>query len=56
MVAILDHEEIQNVVFALPLEKEVGPDGFPTFFFQMYWEVIKEDPVKEIHEFFGAKS
>ena len=28
----------------------------PTFFFQMYWQVVMDDVVKAIQEFFGARS
>ncbi len=38
------------------VDKAPGPDGFPTFFFQKYWEIIKDDIVKAIQEFFGEKN
>jgi len=39
-------QEIKSVVFALNKESAPGPDRFEAFFYQTYWEIIKEDVVK----------
>jgi hypothetical protein len=36
-------EEIRDVVFALKHNSAPGPDGFPSEFFEEFWEVIKND-------------
>ena len=35
--AIPKAEEVREDLFSLPVDKSLGPDGFPTFFFQTYW-------------------
>jgi hypothetical protein len=34
---------IKEVVFQMEHNKALGPDGFPTEFYQVFWEIIKED-------------
>jgi hypothetical protein len=36
-------EEIKSVVFSCYLEGAPGPDGIPFFFYQQFWDVIKQD-------------
>ena len=48
--------KLEMLSFSLPADKSPGPDGFSTFFFQMYWPVIMKDVVKAVQEFFGARS
>ncbi len=52
--AIPTSHEICQVLLSLPTDKALGLDGFPTFFLQKYYEVVKGDVVKEVQEFFGA--
>ena len=54
--AIPSLEEIHQALFSLPGDKAPGPDGFPTFFFQIFWNVVKNDVVKAVQEFFGARN
>lgn len=56
LVAIPKLEEIKEAIFALPAEKASNLDGFPTFFFQMYWVVIQYGLVRATQEFFGARN
>ena len=35
--AIPKAEEVSEALFCLPADKSPGLDGFPTFFFQLYW-------------------
>ena len=45
-------EEIKNAVFSLNKDSAPGPDGFGAFFFQTYWDIIKEDVIAAVLEFF----
>jgi hypothetical protein len=46
-----EEEEVRKVVMALEGDKAPGPDGFSIAFFQVCWEVIKEDIMKIFREF-----
>ena len=35
--------EVKNVVFQMEHNKAPGPDGFPAEFYQIFWELIKDD-------------
>jgi hypothetical protein len=39
-------------MFALPKDKAVGPDRFPTEFFQKYWDIIANDLHKVVTAFY----
>ena len=41
-------EEIKLALFKLSLDISPGPDGFETFFFQKYWEILGEELWKAI--------
>lgn len=45
-------EEIHNVVYALNPNSAPRPDGFGGGFFQTFWDIIKDDLVKVVLEFF----
>lgn len=36
-------EEIRKVVFAMPSNKSLGPDGFPSEFFKTSWPIVAQD-------------
>ena len=38
-----EEEEMRKVVIAMDRDKAPGPDGFFITFFQVCWEVVKED-------------
>ena len=54
--AIPSTSEVYESLFSLPTDKSPGLDGFPTFFFQMFWRVLMNDVVKAVHKLFGARS
>lgn len=54
--SIPNDQEVREVIFSLPADKSPGPNGFPTFSFQMYWQVVMGDVVKVVQDFFGARS
>jgi hypothetical protein len=46
-------KEVKEAIFEMKPNKASGPDGFPTEFYQRFWEVIKYDLMalfKEFHE------
>ena len=47
-------QEIKAVVFAINQESAPSPDGFGAFFYQTYWDIIKDDVVKVVLEFFTS--
>ncbi|KAK6149197.1 hypothetical protein DH2020_016722 [Rehmannia glutinosa] len=50
-------EEIKQVVFSINPDSAAGPDGFYSHFYQSCWEIIHQDVVLVVQEFFeGAYS
>ncbi|CAK8577995.1 unnamed protein product [Lathyrus sativus] len=47
-------EEIHQVVFALNPSSAPGPDGFGGCFYQTHWDIIKEDVINDVLEFFST--
>jgi hypothetical protein len=45
-------DEIKHAVFDLNKDGAPGPDGFGAHFFQTYWEIIQEDVVNAVLQFF----
>jgi hypothetical protein len=46
-----EEEEVRKVVKAMEGDKAPGPDGFSIAFFQVCWEVVKEDIMRIFREF-----
>jgi hypothetical protein len=46
-----EEEEVRKVVMAMEGDKAPGPDDFSIAFFQVCWEVVKEDIMKIFREF-----
>lgn len=44
--------EIKHAVFDLNKEGAPGPDGFGAFFFQTYWDIVQNDVVNDVLQFF----
>jgi hypothetical protein len=42
---------VREVVFHIEHNKALGPDGFPTEFYQASWDIIKDDLVAMFVEF-----
>ncbi|CAA7043519.1 unnamed protein product [Microthlaspi erraticum] len=49
---VVSDEEIKATVFALPLNKSPGPDGYSVEFLRASWEVVGGDILAAVHEFF----
>jgi hypothetical protein len=47
-----EEEEVRKTVMAMEGDKAPGPDGFSIAFFQICWEVVKEDVMKIFREFY----
>jgi hypothetical protein len=45
------HSEIKAAVFALNKDSAPGPDGFGAFFYQHYWDIVKDDVINAVLEF-----
>jgi hypothetical protein len=42
-------------VFDMEHNKAPGPDGFPTEFYQFFWDVVKQDLMSLFHEFYMGR-
>lgn len=56
LLAIPNILEVKKALFSLPIDKAPSLDGFPTLFFQTFWDIINQDLVKAVQEFFGARN
>lgn len=52
LIKIPSAEEIKKALFSIHPEKAPGPDGFSACLFQLNWEVVGRDMVKEVEDFF----
>lgn len=49
-------EETKQAVFSIPIESSPGLDGFGSRFYRTCWDIIQEDAVKPVRDFFGGNS
>lgn len=47
-------EEIKSVFFKMPKSKAPGPDGFPAEFFMDAWEIVGDESIQAVKEFFTS--
>jgi hypothetical protein len=47
-------QEIREAFSSMNKSSSPGPDGFGAFFFQTYWEIIKDDVSNAVLEFFNT--
>jgi hypothetical protein len=45
-------EEVTNVIKEMPIDKAPGPDGFNGKFFKKCWDLVKEDFMKLVNDFY----
>jgi hypothetical protein len=43
LIAVFTEEEVKEAVFQMEKNKSPGPDGFPAEFYQICWDVLKDD-------------
>ncbi|CAL9233341.1 unnamed protein product, partial [Arabidopsis halleri] len=54
LLAIPSDIEIKDTLFKMPRNKAPGPDGFPVEFYLEAWEVVGQDTVSAVKEFFSS--
>jgi hypothetical protein len=54
LTVLPSHIEIKADVFSLNKDSAPGPDGFGAFFFQHYWDIVKNDVVNAVLQFFST--
>ncbi|KAG7558973.1 Endonuclease/exonuclease/phosphatase superfamily [Arabidopsis thaliana x Arabidopsis arenosa] len=54
LLAIPSSQEIKDTLFKMPKNKAPGPDGFPVEFYLEAWDIIGDDTVAAIKEFFTS--
>nr|GEX26878.1 hypothetical protein [Tanacetum cinerariifolium] len=47
-----NEHEIKNAMFSMDNEKAPGPDGYTTAFFKEAWDIVEDDIVEAVREFF----
>lgn len=52
LVDKVSKEEIEKTLFSLPNIKALGPDSFGALFFMKAWNVVEEEVVEAIKDFF----
>ncbi|KAK1309484.1 hypothetical protein QJS10_CPA09g01046 [Acorus calamus] len=45
-------KELRTTIFGMKALSSPGPDGFPARFFQLFWDLIKQDLLQAINHFF----
>lgn len=45
-------EEVVNIVKSMKGDKALGSDGFSIAFFQKCWDIVKDDLMKVVDEFY----
>ena len=45
-------QEIRDALFSIHADKALGPDGFSVGFYQIHWQKIGSNIVKEVHNLF----
>ncbi|GAA0179656.1 hypothetical protein LIER_29999 [Lithospermum erythrorhizon] len=52
LTRIVISEEVKRVVFEMPADKTLGPDGMMVLFFQSFWHIVSIDIVRAVDSFF----
>ncbi|KAF3774611.1 retrotransposable element ORF2 protein [Nymphaea thermarum] len=49
----ISEEEVTTIVWSLDKDSAAGPDGFPNYFFQECWEMVRTEVVHVVQNFFS---
>nr|GEW34333.1 hypothetical protein [Tanacetum cinerariifolium] len=52
MIRTVTRQEIKNAMFSMGNEKASGPDGYTAAFFKEAWDIVEDDIVEAVREFF----
>lgn len=52
LIVIPSLQEIKDVILSFERNKAPSPNGFPMFFFQMFWEIVGNDVGNTVKDFF----
>jgi hypothetical protein len=52
LIAPFTEEEVRTAIFQMEHNKAPGPDGFPPEFYQVFWELIKDDLMALFSDFY----
>lgn len=50
------HEDSRKAVFDMKADKAPGPEGLLIFFYQKYWDVVKNDIFKLCDDFYWERA
>jgi hypothetical protein len=51
LVVEFSEKEVREAIFQMKHNKALGPDGFPTEFYQVFWSLIKNDLMALFRDF-----
>jgi hypothetical protein len=54
LTVLPSYSEIKAAVFALNKDSAPGPNGFGAFFFQNYWDIVKNDVTNVVLQLFSS--
>lgn len=55
LIEAFSEKEVKEAFFEMEYNKAPGPDGFPTEYFQHFWDIMKPDLMELFNEFHKGK-
>ncbi|XP_062102834.1 uncharacterized protein LOC133812999 [Humulus lupulus] len=56
LVRPIESEEVRQALFQMHPDKSPGPDGFSPGFYQKFWDIVGEDIISMVQEFFTTST
>lgn len=53
LIRDISEEEVRSALFDIGPHNAPGPDGFSAIFYHQHWDMVKDDIMKEIRQFFN---